>query len=99
MNTRRTFLRVLVPAYAAGAALAQPQPKLIPRSEMRTLGLIAGTSWYSTVEYYRYINQTINERYGDNTNPPLVLFNLNQQHVFELQRQDRWDDIASMLSA
>jgi len=94
MNTRRTFLGTL----SAGFLVAQSKPKLIPRTEMRTLGLIGGTSWYSTVEYYRYINQTINERYGDNTNPPLVLFNLNQQHVFELQRQDRWDDIAAMLS-
>lgn len=65
---------------------------------MRTLGLIGGTSWYSTVEYYRYINQAVNEAYADNTNPPLVLFNLNQQHVFELQRQDKWDEIAAMLS-
>jgi len=91
MHTRRLFLQ------STAATLLSAQTKL-PRNEMRTLGLIGGTSWYSTVEYYRYINQAVNETYGDNTNPPLVLFNLNQQHVFELQRQDRWDDIAKMLS-
>jgi len=99
MNHRRAFLQAtLLQSLGAGIVSAQSKSKPIPRSSMRTLGLIGGTSWYSTVEYYRFINQSVNERYGDNTNPPLVLFNLNQQHVFELQRQDRWDDIATMLS-
>ncbi len=35
--------------------------------KMRTFGLIGGTSWHSAVEYYRNINQTVNEYFGDNT--------------------------------
>lgn len=31
---------------------------------MKTLGLIGGTSWESTVEYYRILNQEINKRLG-----------------------------------
>jgi aspartate racemase len=62
---------------------------------MRPLGLIGGTSWHSTVEYYRYINQSINDRYGNETNPPLLLYNLNQQQVHALQLENRWDEIAS----
>lgn len=31
---------------------------------MKILGLIGGTSWVSTVDYYRYINLGINERLG-----------------------------------
>lgn len=31
---------------------------------MRTLGLIGGTSWVSTLDYYRIINQSVNEKLG-----------------------------------
>jgi len=34
---------------------------------MRKLGLIGGTSWHSTMEYYAEINRSINEWHGDNT--------------------------------
>ncbi|MEO8027806.1 MAG: amino acid racemase [Bryobacteraceae bacterium] len=101
--TRRSWMTLLAPPLIAGSAgcgalFGQSAAKRIPASEMRSLGLIGGTSWYSTVEYYRYINKAVNDYYGDNTNPPLVLFNQNQQRVFALQREDRWDDIAAMLS-
>ena len=62
-------------------------------SQLRPLGLIGGTSWHSTVEYYRYINQAINDRYGNETNPPLLLYNLNQQQIHVLQVQNRWSEI------
>ncbi|RKM86797.1 aspartate racemase, partial [Flavobacteriaceae bacterium AU392] len=44
---------------------------------MRSLGLIGGTSWHSTIEYYRNINQLVNDYFGDNTNPPLIIYTLN----------------------
>ncbi|MBJ2173655.1 hypothetical protein JBL43_05360 [Aureibaculum sp. A20] len=28
---------------------------------MKTLGLIGGTSWHSTIDYYSFINQSIND--------------------------------------
>ena len=31
---------------------------------MKTLGLIGGTSWVSTIDYYRFINQGINDKLG-----------------------------------
>ena len=32
--------------------------------KMKTLGLIGGTTWVSTIDYYRIINQQINEKLG-----------------------------------
>ncbi|MCG9793002.1 aspartate/glutamate racemase family protein [Flavobacterium algicola] len=69
----------------------------IPANEMKTLGLIGGTSWHSTVEYYSAINQSINDYYGDNTNPPLLVYTLNQARVHQFQKEDNWDSIANML--
>ena len=66
---------------------------------MKTLGLIGGTSWHSTVEYHRYINQAVNERgHGNNTNPPLLIYNLNQQRMNELQVQNQWNEVADILA-
>lgn len=64
---------------------------------MKTLGLIGGTSWHSTVEYYSYINQMINDTFHNNTNPPLLLYNLNQHHIHSLQLKDNWDSITLIL--
>jgi len=66
---------------------------------MRTLGIIGGTSWHSTVEYYRYINESVNAAYGNETNPPLVVYNLNQFEIHALQEAGRWDAIGAMYCA
>lgn len=63
---------------------------------MKKIGLIGGTSWHSTIEYYATINRLINERHGDNTNPPLRIVSLNQKQVHDLQRSDDWDAIADI---
>ncbi|MDX1477277.1 MAG: amino acid racemase [Saprospiraceae bacterium] len=54
---------------------------------MKQIGLIGGTSWFSTVEYYRYINQIVDERAG--SNPPLLLYSLN----IGLMRRGDWSEI------
>lgn len=65
---------------------------------MNSLGLIGGTSWHSTIEYYRYINQYVNDYYGDNTNPPLIVFTLNQSLIHRYQRESNWKGIAELLT-
>lgn len=68
----------------------------IKRNKMKTLGLIGGTSWHSTIEYYRNINQAVNDHFGNNTNPPLLIFNQNQALIHQLQIEDNWSAIASL---
>ena len=64
---------------------------------MKRLGLIGGTSWHSTIEYYRIINQKTNDHFGNNTNPPLLLFNLNQALVHRLQIENNWEGVAELV--
>jgi aspartate racemase len=56
---------------------------------MRTLGLIGGTSWHSTIVYYRLINEMAGKRTGTHSNPPLILYSLN----VELMREHDVDKI------
>jgi aspartate racemase len=65
---------------------------------MKTLGLTGGTSWHSTVDYYRYINEAINDAYGAGTNPPLIFYNMNQEKIHKLQAKGQWDEPASLLT-
>jgi len=44
---------------------------------MRTLGLIGGTSYHSTIDYYRMINEKVGEKIGTDKNPTLLLYSLN----------------------
>lgn len=85
--------------FAAAAASHGDDTHTPVPEDMRMLGLVGGTSWHSTVDYYRYINQAVNDAYGNNTNPPLLLYNLNQRHVHDLQARGAWDQIAKLLSA
>lgn len=72
--------------------------QLPPASDLKMVGLIGGTAWYSTVDYYRYINEAVNDAYGNNTNPPLLLYNMNNARIQELQAKGQWDEIASLFS-
>lgn len=63
---------------------------------MKKFGLIGGTSWHSTVEYYTEINRAINECHGNNTNPQLVIESLNQKQIHDLQCSGDWGSIAGL---
>ena len=89
------FILVLVMPFFTKS---QEKISLPKENDLKTIGLIGGTSWHSTVEYYAYINQKINDAYHNNTNPPMVLINLNQHYIHELQKADRWDSIAEILT-
>ena len=56
---------------------------------MKLLGLIGGTSWHSTVVYYRMINEEVCKHIGSQANPPLLLYSLN----VELMRSQNWERI------
>jgi aspartate racemase len=94
---RAMIIALLATILSAQSAPGNKPAQLPLASDMKTLGLVGGTSWYSTVDYYRYINKAVNDAYGDNTNPPLIIFNLNQQKIHELQAQNQWNQIAAIL--
>src|SRR5262245_43657516 len=96
MSTR--FIALALCALAFERNLGSQPAKLPQASDMKTIGLIGGLSWHSTAEYYRFINEAINDAYGNNTNPPLLVYNLNQQNIFELQSSGQWDKIGGLIA-
>jgi len=56
---------------------------------MRTIGLIGGTSWHSTIVYYRLINEMVGREIGTQGNPELILYSIN----IELMREQNKEKI------
>lgn len=65
---------------------------------MKTIGLLGGMSWESTLEYYRIINQTVRERVGGQHSAPLLLYSLDFAEIERLQRQGDWDGAGRVLA-
>lgn len=49
---------------------------------MKTIGIIGGLSWHSSLQMYEYINRYIAEQLGEYNNAKVVLANVNLQDVF-----------------
>lgn len=66
---------------------------------MKTIGIIGGMSWESTVPYYREINEAVKERLGGLHSARIVLYSVDFHDVARLQRTGAWDEAAVMMAA
>jgi aspartate racemase len=58
---------------------------------MKTIGLIGGMSWESTVPYYRLINEAIKARLGGLHSAKIVLYSVDFHEIEQWQRAGDWD--------
>lgn len=65
---------------------------------MRTLGLLGGMSWESSVEYERIITDVVRARLGGVASADLVIRSFNFADIEELQAAGRWDDAGELLA-
>jgi aspartate racemase len=65
---------------------------------MKTIGLIGGMSWESTVPYYRQINETIKQHLGGLHSARLVLYSVDFHEVERLQHAGDWDAAGAMMA-
>ncbi|MGO1073480.1 aspartate/glutamate racemase family protein [Lysobacter sp. CA199] len=64
---------------------------------MKTLGLLGGMSWESTLPYYRLINETVRERLGGLHSAKLLLYSVDFAEVERLQHAGDWDAAGALL--
>ena len=65
---------------------------------MRTLGLIGGMSWESTVVYYQLLNRMVRERLGRSHSAPLILWSVDFEPMTHLQAAGEWDQATAVLA-
>ena len=65
---------------------------------LKTIGLIGGMSWESTVPYYRLVNEAVRERLGGLHSAKIVLYSVEFAEVEEMQRAGAWDEAGRLLA-
>ncbi len=65
---------------------------------MKTLGLIGGMSWVSTIDYYRLINEGINERLGGLNFSQCIIYSFNYADIKRNNDANDWDANFEMVS-
>lgn len=64
---------------------------------MKTIGLIGGMSWESSLAYYRIINETTRDRLGALHSAQVLLYSFDFAEIEPLQAAGRWDEAAERL--
>lgn len=64
---------------------------------MKTIGLIGGMSWESTVTYYRIINETIKDRLGGLHSAKCILYSVDFDEIERYQSSGEWGKSAAVL--
>ncbi len=64
---------------------------------MKTIGLLGGMSWESSLEYYRIINQLVKKRLGGLHSAKCLMYSVDFQEIETLQAQGGWDEAGRIL--
>jgi len=64
---------------------------------MKTMGMIGGMSWESSLEYYRVVNEAIKERLGGFHSAKCVLYSVDFAEVEKLQHQGDWNRLTGLM--
>jgi len=66
---------------------------------MKTIGLIGGMSWESTVPYYRHVNETVRAQRGGLHSARLLLYSVDFHEIEQLQQAGDWDAAGAAMAA
>jgi aspartate racemase len=66
---------------------------------MKTVGLLGGMTWESTLEYYRRLNEQVRERRGGLHSAPCLIYSFDFQELARLQQAGRWEELGDLLGA
>ena len=64
---------------------------------MKTIGILGGMSWESSIEYYRLINQLVKQRLGGLHSAKSVMVSVDFAPVEDCMSRGEWDQVAGYL--
>jgi aspartate racemase len=65
---------------------------------MKTIGLIGGMSWESSLHYYRIINETVRARLGGLHSAKCLMYSVDFDEIERMQARNEWNEAARVLS-
>jgi aspartate racemase len=66
---------------------------------MQRIGVIGGMSWYSTAEYYRVINERVQDRLGGHHSADLLVHSLDFGEIRQCQIDGDWERAGKIMAA
>ena len=66
---------------------------------MKTIGVIGGLTWVSSLDYYRLLNEMVNEKLGGAEAAKVILYSVNFGEIKKLTEAGDWKKIENILSA
>ncbi|MEA3326383.1 MAG: amino acid racemase, partial [Chloroflexota bacterium] len=66
---------------------------------MKTIGLLGGMSWESSLEYYRIINETVKKRLGSLHSAQCLMYSVDFAEIEILQHTGDWDELTRQMIA
>ena len=64
---------------------------------MKTIGLIGGMSWESSLEYYRIINETAKLKLGGLHSAQCLMYSVDFEKIEVLQHEEKWDELTEIM--
>jgi amino-acid racemase len=64
---------------------------------MKTIGLIGGMSWESSLEYYRIINEKVKEELGGLHSAKSIMYSVDFEKIKNLQHEGKWDELTEIM--
>jgi aspartate racemase len=65
---------------------------------MKTIGLVGGTGWVSTLDYYRYFNELVFKKTNGTSTAEVIINSVNYPAIAKLTAAGNWDEIVKILS-
>ena len=65
---------------------------------MKTIGIIGGMSYESSIHYYERINKQVNDQAGNLTCARMIIYNVNFEEIRVLMLNNEWDKIGVELA-
>lgn len=65
--------------------------------KMKKIGLVGGTGWVSSQEYYKIINETVNKNQGGLTFPEIILYSVNYGNIYACNQQNDREGVYSIV--
>jgi len=66
---------------------------------MKTIGLIGGMSWESSMEYYRVINEAVHAKLGSLHSAKIIMASVDFAEIEPLQHQGKWEEATKLMIA
>ena len=64
---------------------------------MKKIGLVGGMTWVSTLDYYRLLNELVNERKGGSESAEVILYSVNFGEIKKFTEEGNWNAISEIV--